>query len=190
VVAGLAEVVRRGYPDPTQFDPKDDHYDPESTPAAPRWYQVDVKAVRKLPRESPWRRSAGRRRWRRCRWCSAGSASPSSPSRRGVRADRPDGIEVIGPAALLALAAVIIALALQISSGQYDPRALALVTLATVAAMIGAAWRKRVVPERGAVLPQALLGFGCAVGLACNLFTNPTLYADPARSRAAFAGSR
>jgi predicted RNA-binding protein with PUA-like domain len=51
VVAGLAEVVRRGYPDPTQFDPKDDHYDPESTPAAPRWYQVDVKAVRKLPRE-------------------------------------------------------------------------------------------------------------------------------------------
>ena len=50
VVAGLAEVVRRGYPDPTQFDPKDDHYDPESTPAAPRWYQVDVKAVRKLPR--------------------------------------------------------------------------------------------------------------------------------------------
>jgi len=49
-VAGLAEVVRAGYPDPTQFDPKDDHYDPESTPAAPRWYQVDVKSVRKLSR--------------------------------------------------------------------------------------------------------------------------------------------
>jgi predicted RNA-binding protein with PUA-like domain len=49
-VAGLAEVVRAGYPDPTQFDRKDDHYDPESTPTAPRWYQVDVKAVRKLPR--------------------------------------------------------------------------------------------------------------------------------------------
>ena len=49
-VAGLAEVVRAGYPDPTQFDPKDDHYDPESTRAAPRWYQVDVKAVRKLSR--------------------------------------------------------------------------------------------------------------------------------------------
>ncbi len=86
---------------------------------------------------------------------------------------------MIGPAALLALAAVIIALALQISSGQYDPRALALVTVATVAAVIGAAWRKRVVPERSAVPPQALLGFGCAVGLACHLFTNPTLYADP-----------
>ena len=50
VVAGLAEVVRAGYPDPTQFDAKDDHYDPESTPGEPRWYQVDVKAVRKLSR--------------------------------------------------------------------------------------------------------------------------------------------
>jgi len=46
-------------------------------------------------------------------------------------------------------------------------RALALVTLATVAAMIGAAWRKPGRAERGAVLPQALLGFGCAVGLTC-----------------------
>ena len=84
-----------------------------------------------------------------------------------------------GPAALLALAAVTIALALQISSGQYNPRALALVTLATVAAVIGAVWRKRAVPVREAVLPQALLGFGCAAGVVCNLFTNPTLYADP-----------
>jgi len=49
-VAGLAEVVKAGYPDPTQFDSKDDHYDSESTPGAPRWYQVDVKGVRKLRR--------------------------------------------------------------------------------------------------------------------------------------------
>jgi len=49
-VVGIAEVVREGYPDPTQFDPKDDHYDAESAPGAPRWYQVDVKGVRKLPR--------------------------------------------------------------------------------------------------------------------------------------------
>jgi len=50
-VAGIAEVVREGYPDPSQFDPKDDHYDPESASGEPRWYQVDVKGVRKLPRE-------------------------------------------------------------------------------------------------------------------------------------------
>lgn len=52
-VVGEAEVVREGYPDPTQFDGKDDHYDPDSRPDAPRWFQVDVKAVRKLPREVP-----------------------------------------------------------------------------------------------------------------------------------------
>jgi len=46
-------------------------------------------------------------------------------------------VEVIGPAALLALAAVIIALALQIEWPVRSARP-ALVTLATVAAMIGA----------------------------------------------------
>jgi predicted RNA-binding protein with PUA-like domain len=49
-VVGIAEVARGGYPDPTQFDAKHDHYDAESDPADPRWFQVDVKAVRKLPR--------------------------------------------------------------------------------------------------------------------------------------------
>ena len=39
-VAGLAEVVKAGYPDPTQFDSKDDHYDSESTPGAPRGPQI------------------------------------------------------------------------------------------------------------------------------------------------------
>jgi predicted RNA-binding protein with PUA-like domain len=50
-VVGIAEVVREGHPDPTQFDAKDDdHYDPASTPEAPRWFQVEVKAVKKLGR--------------------------------------------------------------------------------------------------------------------------------------------
>lgn len=48
-VVGEAEVVREGYPDPTQFDAKDDHFDPGSSPKAPRWFQVDVRALRKLP---------------------------------------------------------------------------------------------------------------------------------------------
>jgi predicted RNA-binding protein with PUA-like domain len=50
-VVGVAEVVREGYPDPTQFDEKDGHYDPDAALDAPRWFQVDVKAVRKLPRQ-------------------------------------------------------------------------------------------------------------------------------------------
>jgi predicted RNA-binding protein with PUA-like domain len=49
-VAGLAEVAKTAYPDPTQFDPKNDHYEPKSSPEKPMWFQVDVRFVRKLPR--------------------------------------------------------------------------------------------------------------------------------------------
>jgi predicted RNA-binding protein with PUA-like domain len=49
-VAGLAEVARTAYPDPTQFDPKDGHYDPKATPDKPIWFQVDLRFERKLPR--------------------------------------------------------------------------------------------------------------------------------------------
>jgi predicted RNA-binding protein with PUA-like domain len=49
-VAGVVEVVRTGYPDVTAFDPKDDHYDPESKRDDPRWFMVDVRLVRKLAR--------------------------------------------------------------------------------------------------------------------------------------------
>jgi predicted RNA-binding protein with PUA-like domain len=47
-VAGLAEVVKEAYPDPTQFDPKSDYYEPRARPVAPVWFQVDVKFVKKL----------------------------------------------------------------------------------------------------------------------------------------------
>jgi predicted RNA-binding protein with PUA-like domain len=47
-VVGEAVVAREAYPDPTQFDPKDEGYDPASRQDAPRWFQVDVKAVRSL----------------------------------------------------------------------------------------------------------------------------------------------
>jgi predicted RNA-binding protein with PUA-like domain len=49
-VVGLARVVKAGYPDPTQFDPKSDYYDAGSTPDAPRWFSVDIAFDRKLPR--------------------------------------------------------------------------------------------------------------------------------------------
>jgi predicted RNA-binding protein with PUA-like domain len=41
-VVGTARVARAGYPDPTQFDPKDSHCDPDSPPDAPRWFAVDI----------------------------------------------------------------------------------------------------------------------------------------------------
>ena len=47
-VAGIAEVVREGYPDHTAFDKNDDHFDPKSNPDKPTWYMVDLKAVEKF----------------------------------------------------------------------------------------------------------------------------------------------
>ncbi|MEX5217847.1 MAG: EVE domain-containing protein [Nitrospira sp.] len=47
-VVGTAEVVRTAYPDPTQFDPKDSHYDPNSDPKQPRWDMVDIRFVRRF----------------------------------------------------------------------------------------------------------------------------------------------
>jgi predicted RNA-binding protein with PUA-like domain len=48
-IAGIAEVVKGGYPDPTAFDPKDSHYDPKSKRESPSWFGVDVSAVKRLP---------------------------------------------------------------------------------------------------------------------------------------------
>lgn len=49
-IYGIMEVVTHAYPDPTQFDPKADHYDPKSRKEEPRWLLVDVKFKRKLKR--------------------------------------------------------------------------------------------------------------------------------------------
>ena len=49
-VVGIAEVVSEAYPDPTQFKPKSDYYDPASKPEEPRWWLVDVGFKRKLKR--------------------------------------------------------------------------------------------------------------------------------------------
>jgi len=49
-IYGVMEIVSGAYPDPTQFDPKQDHYDPKSKPEEPRWLLVDVKFREKLTR--------------------------------------------------------------------------------------------------------------------------------------------
>jgi predicted RNA-binding protein with PUA-like domain len=46
-IAGLAEVASSPYPDPTQFDRASDYYDAAAKHEAPRWFLVDVKAVKK-----------------------------------------------------------------------------------------------------------------------------------------------
>lgn len=41
-VAGVMEVLKAAYPDPTQFDKKSEYFDPKSTEENPRWDLVDV----------------------------------------------------------------------------------------------------------------------------------------------------
>src|SRR5512139_562325 len=46
-IAGICVVCSPAYPDATQFDRKNPHYDPKSSRDAPRWVNVDVKLVEK-----------------------------------------------------------------------------------------------------------------------------------------------
>jgi predicted RNA-binding protein with PUA-like domain len=46
-IAGLAEVGKLAYPDTTQFDTNNKYFDPKATPEKPRWFNVDVKIVKK-----------------------------------------------------------------------------------------------------------------------------------------------
>jgi predicted RNA-binding protein with PUA-like domain len=46
-IAGLAEVASTAYPDASQFDRKSPYYDKGSQKDAPRWFNVDVRALRK-----------------------------------------------------------------------------------------------------------------------------------------------
>jgi len=49
-IVALVKVVKEGYPDPTAFDRKHHHYDPDSDPQEPRWFMVDVQLERRLKR--------------------------------------------------------------------------------------------------------------------------------------------
>jgi predicted RNA-binding protein with PUA-like domain len=49
-VAGLATVANAPYPDPTQFDPRSEYFDPGSDRGNPRWTLVDVRFQSKLKR--------------------------------------------------------------------------------------------------------------------------------------------
>lgn len=52
-IAGVAEIVRSGYPDHTARDPKSKHYDPKATEDNPIWFMVDVKFKGKLQTTLP-----------------------------------------------------------------------------------------------------------------------------------------
>jgi predicted RNA-binding protein with PUA-like domain len=49
-IVAIVEIVEEGYPDPTAFDRKHHHYDPQSDPDKPRWFMVDVQLQHRLKR--------------------------------------------------------------------------------------------------------------------------------------------
>jgi predicted RNA-binding protein with PUA-like domain len=48
-IYGIAEVSKLAYPDASQFDKKSPYYDPTSRPEKPKWYNVEVRIVKKTP---------------------------------------------------------------------------------------------------------------------------------------------
>lgn len=52
-IVGTAKVVKTAYPDPTQFNPESDYYDPKSTPENPRWVSVDIQVTKTFTRLIP-----------------------------------------------------------------------------------------------------------------------------------------
>jgi predicted RNA-binding protein with PUA-like domain len=49
-IVAIMQIVKQAYPDPTAFDRKHHHYDPDSDPKQPRWLMVDVQLKRRLAR--------------------------------------------------------------------------------------------------------------------------------------------
>ncbi|MBP6912678.1 MAG: EVE domain-containing protein [Candidatus Pacebacteria bacterium] len=47
-IYGIASVCSTAHPDETQFNKRDDHYDPKATIEKPIWYCVDIKFTKKL----------------------------------------------------------------------------------------------------------------------------------------------
>jgi predicted RNA-binding protein with PUA-like domain len=46
-IAGIVEIARLAYPDATQFDRRSSYFDPKATRDNPRWFNVDVRLVKK-----------------------------------------------------------------------------------------------------------------------------------------------
>ncbi len=58
-VVGIVEVIAEAHPDWTQFERASEYYDRTSKRDDPKWWCVDVKFVRKLPRAVTPRRAEG-----------------------------------------------------------------------------------------------------------------------------------
>ena len=82
-VAGVAEVVRAGYPDHTARDPRGEHYDPKASEANPIWYMVDLRFVEKFPEVVPLSRLKETRGLEEMEVTRQGSRLSVQPVRKG-----------------------------------------------------------------------------------------------------------
>ena len=48
-IVGIVDVAKAAYPDETQFDRRSRYYDSAATPDEPRWFNVDLRFVKKTP---------------------------------------------------------------------------------------------------------------------------------------------
>ena len=48
-IVGIMEITKLAYPDPLQFLKGNKYYDPKSKPENPRWLNVDVTLIKKIP---------------------------------------------------------------------------------------------------------------------------------------------
>jgi predicted RNA-binding protein with PUA-like domain len=48
-IAGVARVIKQGYPDLTALDPKSEYYDPKATKENPIWFMVNIEFLEKFP---------------------------------------------------------------------------------------------------------------------------------------------
>jgi predicted RNA-binding protein with PUA-like domain len=46
-IAGSVEIAKLAYPDATQFDRKSSYFDPKATRDNPRWFNVEIRLVKK-----------------------------------------------------------------------------------------------------------------------------------------------
>lgn len=47
-IVGICEIASKPYPDPTQFDPKSEYFDPKSSLEKPIWFLVNLKLLEKF----------------------------------------------------------------------------------------------------------------------------------------------
>ena len=49
-IVGIVQITKQAYPDPTAFERRHPHYDPDSVRSVPRWFMVDIRLQKKFAR--------------------------------------------------------------------------------------------------------------------------------------------